>query len=108
MSLIVPLMMTVTGDAESARGRGAKLFPDKGCTQCHTINGVGKKKGPNLSAVGKRLKKDAIEKQILDGGLNMPPFKDAITPQETHDLVEYLHKCKKEIVGQVQSAIMVR
>ena len=98
------VLCAASAEAESARKHGAQLFEEKGCTQCHTINGVGKHKGPNLSAVGKRLKKPAIEKQIVEGGLNMPPFKDAITPEETHDLVEYLHKCKRDLSGSTENA----
>jgi ubiquinol-cytochrome c reductase cytochrome b subunit len=88
---------TPSGHAESAHDRGAKLFQEKGCSQCHSVNGIGGSKGPDLSAVGKRMKKPALQKQILQGGLNMPPFSEAISPQETHDLVEYLHKCKHTI-----------
>lgn len=90
--------------AESAKDRGAKLFQEKGCAFCHNINGVGGSKGPNLSAVGKRLKKPAIEKQILEGGLNMPPFNDAVNTKETHDIVEYLHKCKHPMAPSASSA----
>lgn len=90
--------------AENSQDRGAKLFQEKGCSFCHSINGVGGSKGPNLSAVGKRLKKPAIEKQIREGGLNMPPFSDAVTPEETRDLVEYLHKCKHGIAAVPQSS----
>jgi mono/diheme cytochrome c family protein len=95
---VLPALVAV---GESAPQRGKTLFEEKGCVQCHSINGVGKLKGPDLSAVGKRLKKPALEKQILDGGMNMPPFKEAVTPQETHDLVEYLHKCKHDIKHEV-------
>jgi len=98
---MLPALVAV---GESAPQRGKTLFQEKGCVQCHSINGVGKHKGPDLSAVGKRLKKPALEKQILDGGMNMPPFKEAVTPQETHDLVEYLHKCKHGIKPEIVSA----
>ena len=52
-------------------------------------------KAPSLLTVGKRLKKDAIEKQIHDGGQNMPPFGDALQPDEITALVDMLSKQKK-------------
>jgi mono/diheme cytochrome c family protein len=75
---------------------GAALFHEKGCEHCHGINGVGiPGKAPSLLTVGKRLKKDAIEKQIHDGGQNMPPFGDALQPDEITALVNMLAKQKK-------------
>ena len=75
---------------------GALLFHDKGCEHCHGVSGVGiPGKGPFLLTVGKRLKKDAIEKQIHDGGQNMPPFGDALQPDEITALVNMLAKQKK-------------
>jgi mono/diheme cytochrome c family protein len=75
---------------------GSVLFHEKGCEHCHGVNGVGiPGKAPSLLTVGKRLKKDAIEKQIHDGGQNMPPFGDALQPDEITALVDMLSKQKK-------------
>jgi mono/diheme cytochrome c family protein len=75
---------------------GAALFHEKGCEFCHGANGEGiPGKGPSLLTVGKRLKKDAIEKQIRDGGQNMPPFRDALQPDEITALADMLAKQKK-------------
>jgi mono/diheme cytochrome c family protein len=75
---------------------GPALFHEKGCEHCHGVNGVGiPGKAPSLLTVGKRLKKDAIEKQIHDGGQNMPPFGDALQPDEITALVDMLAKQKK-------------
>ena len=75
---------------------GAVLFHEKGCEHCHGVNGVGiPGKAPSLLTVGKRLKKDAIEKQIHDGGKNMPAFGDALQPDEITALVDMLAKQKK-------------
>jgi mono/diheme cytochrome c family protein len=75
---------------------GAVLFHEKGCEHCHGVNGVGiPGKAPSLLTVGKRLKKDAIEKQIRDGGQNMPPFGDALQPDEITSLVDMLSKQKR-------------
>jgi ubiquinol-cytochrome c reductase cytochrome b subunit len=75
---------------------GAVLFHEKGCEHCHGVNGVGiPGKAPSLLTVGKRMKKDAIEKQIHDGGKNMPAFGDALQPDEITALVNMLAKQKK-------------
>ena len=79
-----------------AHSSGPELFHEKGCEHCHGANGVGiAGKGPSLLTVGKRLKKDAIEKQIHDGGKNMPAFGDALQPDEITVLVNMLAKQKK-------------
>jgi mono/diheme cytochrome c family protein len=76
---------------------GAALFQARGCVQCHTIRGVGGHKGPDLSGVGRRLKKDAIQKQITSGGSTMPAFGDALPGEEIAALVKYLHHCKDKM-----------
>ncbi len=95
----------VPGVAESREQRGADLFQKKGCLHCHTMNGVGGHKGPNLSGVGKRLKPAAIQKQILTGGLTMPSFDTALTADEVKDLVAYLHKCRKDIAPTAEAEV---
>ncbi len=69
---------------------GAKSFQERGCSQCHEIRGVGGRRGPDLSGVGRRLKKDAIRNQILKGGDAMPEFADALQPEEIDALSVYL------------------
>jgi ubiquinol-cytochrome c reductase cytochrome b subunit len=71
---------------------GPTIFHERGCAQCHTIRGVGGTKGPDLSGVGRRLKKDKIEDQIVHGGGAMPAFGDALPPEEVKVLVKYLSK----------------
>jgi mono/diheme cytochrome c family protein len=52
-------------------------------------------RGPSLTTVGKRLKKDEIEHQIRQGGKQMPPFGDVLNDDETRKLVDYLAHKKK-------------
>ncbi len=61
------------------------------------INGVGGHKGPDLSGVGRRSKKDVIETQIVKGGDAMPEFGDVLPAEEIKVLVEYLHKQKAKV-----------
>jgi mono/diheme cytochrome c family protein len=59
------------------------------------VNGHGGDLGPDLSTVGKRLKKQQIEHQIHDGGAAMPAFGDVLQPDEIKDLVDFLHAKRK-------------
>lgn len=71
---------------------GGTVFKVRGCPQCHMIAGLGGHKGPDLSGVGRRMKKDAIENQIVKGGDVMPAYGEALPHEEIAALVEYLHK----------------
>jgi ubiquinol-cytochrome c reductase cytochrome b subunit len=55
---------------------------------------VGGHKGPDLTAVGRRLKKEQLRQQIVDGSKRMPPFGDVLQHQELDDLVAYLRSCR--------------
>ena len=76
--------------SKQTRAAGAVTFHEKGCEHCHGVDGAGTDRGPELSGIGKRWKKDRIEQQIRDGGGGMPPFGDALQPDELKDLVDYL------------------
>lgn len=73
----------------------AVLFHESGCEHCHGVDGIGSDKGPSLLTVGKQLNKDAIRKQIHDGGGEMPAFADALQPDEIDRLVNSLAAKKK-------------
>jgi mono/diheme cytochrome c family protein len=73
---------------------GPTAFRESGCVQCHQIRGVGGHKGPDLSGVGRRLQKDAIQKQIVQGGEAMPAFGDALPSEQIAALVKYLQHCR--------------
>lgn len=72
------------------RVRGAQAFTENGCPQCHTIRQHGGTKGPDLSAVGRRLNEEQIRSQILKGGKQMPSFGGILEASEANDLVAYL------------------
>jgi ubiquinol-cytochrome c reductase cytochrome b subunit len=86
---------SVYASLHEAEQAGAELFHKKGCERCHGIDGVGTKKAPDLRTIGKRWKKSQIEKQILDGGFEMPPFQDALERDEVKSLVAYLSAKRK-------------
>jgi ubiquinol-cytochrome c reductase cytochrome b subunit len=82
---------------------GAALFQQKGCSHCHSIAGAGGTKGPDLSDVGSRLTVARMEHQMLAGGLNMPPFRDALTLKEVHQLAGFLAACHSSQATTVQA-----
>ena len=93
--LTSPRQTSVHASSRKDREAGAALFHEKGCEHCHGVGGVGTDLGPNLTMVGKRLKKNRIERQICEGGGNMPAFGDALTHDEVKALVAYLSAKKK-------------
>jgi mono/diheme cytochrome c family protein len=94
-SLPSPTTRVVRASSKASKQTGSVLFHEKGCEHCHGVDGHGGDLGPDLSTIGKRWKKQQIEHQIHDGGAGMPPFGDALQPDEIKDLVEYLHAKRK-------------
>lgn len=85
-----PLPNSLPATASSAAQHGQVLFHDKGCEYCHTIDGLGGLRGPNLSDVGNRLTEQDMIVRILNGGRNMPAYGSILHPDQVTDLVEYL------------------
>jgi mono/diheme cytochrome c family protein len=98
--LLVPVVAPGLQDAAPAKPaedhhpRGASTFTESGCPQCHTIQHSGGTRGPDLSAVGSRLKADQIRTQIIKGGKEMPAFGKVLEASEINDLVTYLSSLK--------------
>jgi ubiquinol-cytochrome c reductase cytochrome b subunit len=69
---------------------GSQLFYVKGCQYCHTVNGKGGQRGPDLSDVGSRLSKQQITQRILNGGTNMPAYAATMNPGALNLLVDFL------------------
>jgi ubiquinol-cytochrome c reductase cytochrome b subunit len=70
--------------------RGAMVFQEKQCRNCHSIGGVGGKRGPALDAVATEMTEDQMVRQVLQGGGNMPAYGKALNPSETAALTRYL------------------
>ncbi|MGH9511835.1 MAG: cytochrome b N-terminal domain-containing protein [Terriglobales bacterium] len=85
-----PLPNSLPATASSAAMHGQVLFHDKGCEFCHTVNGLGGLRGPNLSDVGNRLTEQEMILRILNGGHNMPAFAGILHPDQVTALVAYL------------------
>ena len=73
--------------------QGAAVLQNKQCRNCHALEGVGGRRGPDLSGVGIRLTRDQLIDQISNGtpgGGNMPAYGKQIKPAEMSALVEFL------------------
>jgi ubiquinol-cytochrome c reductase cytochrome b subunit len=73
--------------------RGAQLFHDKACEFCHTVEGHGGSRGPDLTEVALRLTVNNIKIRILNGDGNMPSFAGILTREELNDLIAFLESC---------------
>ena|SRR5579884_1305250 len=73
---------------------GATVFQTQGCINCHTIAGVGGKRGPDLTTVGNRLSDAQLTWRILNGGHNMPAFANTLTPSQLQAVVAFLSEQK--------------
>ena len=70
--------------------RGALVFQNKQCRNCHSLDGVGGLRGPALDSIAARMTQDQIIRQILQGGGNMPSYGNALSPPETTALMQFL------------------
>jgi mono/diheme cytochrome c family protein len=93
--------------AGPARGqdvvKGAKVYADQKCAMCHSIGGVGNKKGP-LDGVGSKYSSADLHAWIIDAkGMTekakadrKPPMKNYALPKDDVDaLVAYKASQKK-------------
>ena len=69
---------------------GAIVLQNKQCRDCHSLDGVGGLRGPELDSVATRLTEDQLIRQVLQGGGNMPAYGNSLNPSETKALVSFL------------------
>jgi len=70
--------------------QGAIVLQEKQCRNCHAIDGVGGKRGPDLADVGSRLYYDQLVRQVIQGSGNMPAYGKNLSPAEVNALVAYM------------------
>lgn len=88
----IPAQLLLGADKKADERSGAALFRAQDCGHCHIMNGVGGKKGPELTNINKDKlwPPGKITSQILNGGQKMPPFSDALTDAQIAQVVAYL------------------
>jgi len=94
-----PKMSAWSGDAipvKFVRGRtplelrGALVFQNKQCRNCHALGGTGGQRGPALDEVATRLTKEELVRQVIQGGGNMPAYGKKLSPAEVDALVSFM------------------
>ena len=85
---------------------GATLFKDRNCSECHRLNGVGGGLGPDLSRVGDRLTREAID-ALLARPRSINPLavmpNPALLPPEREELARFLAGLSSsEVAGRGQ------
>jgi ubiquinol-cytochrome c reductase cytochrome b subunit len=82
--------------------RGALVFQNKQCRNCHSLGGHGGERGPALDAVATRLTKDELVRQVIQGGGNMPAYGKKLSPAETEALVDFMATLKPKTTPAVK------
>lgn len=73
--------------------QGAAVFQNKNCRNCHALDGIGGRRGPDLSDIGTRLTRERLIDQISNGtpgGGDMPAYGKQMGPQEMAAVVDFL------------------
>jgi mono/diheme cytochrome c family protein len=74
--------------------RGARVFVDAGCADCHTLSGAGAvgTRGPNLDRhfASHRHTFSFLVAQISNGGNGMPAFGDRLSDQQIRDVATFV------------------
>jgi ubiquinol-cytochrome c reductase cytochrome b subunit len=70
--------------------RGALVLQAKQCRNCHSLDGMGGRRGPALDTVAVRLTPSQLVRQVIQGGGNMPAYGKNLNPAETTAIVAFL------------------
>jgi ubiquinol-cytochrome c reductase cytochrome b subunit len=82
--------------------KGALVFQNKQCRNCHSLGGEGGQRGPALDAVATRLTAPEMVRQVIQGGGNMPAYGKKLTPAEVDALVAFMRTLHPKGVSPVR------
>jgi ubiquinol-cytochrome c reductase cytochrome b subunit len=70
--------------------RGALVFQNKQCRNCHSLGNEGGQRGPALDQVASRMTRPELIRQVIQGGGNMPAYAKKLSPAEVDALASFL------------------
>lgn len=88
-----PIPERLVKNSSPVQLQGAIMFQNKNCRNCHALDGVGGRRGPDLTTVGVQMTRNQLIDQISNGtpgGGNMPAYGKQIKPAEMTALVDFL------------------
>jgi ubiquinol-cytochrome c reductase cytochrome b subunit len=107
-----PVPEKIVGTSSPLQLQGALVFQYKNCRNCHALDGLGGRRGPDLTTVGVRLTRDQLIDQVSNGtpgangdpgGGNMPAYGRQMSPAEMTALVDFLTRLRPP--GQPPAAV---
>jgi ubiquinol-cytochrome c reductase cytochrome b subunit len=94
-----PIPINLVRQATPRQLQGSLVFQYKNCRNCHALEGIGGRRGPDLTTVGTRLTRNQLIDQVSNGtpgGGNMPAFGKQMTPGEMTIVVDFLVSLRPE------------
>jgi menaquinol-cytochrome c reductase cytochrome b/c subunit len=78
--------------------KGKLVMASSGCLSCHKVGENGNTLGPNLTHIGDRLGRPAIERTLLNPTSPMPPYTKLLQtkPQQFKQLVDFVASLKTQ------------
>ena len=94
-----PIPEHIVSKSSPVELQGALVFQYKNCRNCHALDGVGGKRGPDLSRIGSKMTSNQLIDQISNGtpgGGNMPAYGKQISPAEMDVLVAFMVSLRED------------
>lgn len=94
-----PIPVNIVERSTASQLVGSTVFQYKNCRNCHALEGVGGRRGPDLTNVGTKLTRDQLIDQVSNGtpgGGLMPAYGKQITPAQMTILVDFLVSLRPE------------
>ena len=94
-----PILAQAAGVAGQQQTRGQQVYQSQGCSNCHSINGIGGTSGPDLTKVGATGKdaawhmKHLKDPNAMTPGSAMPPY-SSLSDSDLRELAAYLVSLK--------------
>jgi ubiquinol-cytochrome c reductase cytochrome b subunit len=82
--------------------RGALVFQQKQCRNCHELGDEGGLRGPRLDDIATRMTTDQMIQQVIQGGGNMPAYGKQLSPAEVTALVAFMRTLHADHVPAAQ------